>query len=89
MRFSESQQEDLLLLRHLYYGKRGVLCRERKDCLKRMPLGAALAADELNDRLSDVTAIAQELHDITAEEFQTELLFTSAYQRGVSTMISC
>ena len=89
MQFSEAQEEDLLLLRRLFYGKLGVLSRERKDCLKRMPFGAASTAAEVNGRLSEVIAIAQELHDITAEEFQTKLQFTSAYRRGVRDNLYC
>lgn len=83
LQFSEAQQEDLMLLRRLFYGKLGVLSRSRKDCLKRMPFGAATTAAEINGRLAEVAAIAQELHDITAEEFQTKLQFTSTYRRGI------
>ena len=84
MQLTEAQQEDLMLLRRLFYGKLGVLSRERKDCLKRMPFGAATTAHEINGRLTDVVCIAQELHEITAVERQTRLQFTSAFKRGVS-----
>lgn len=83
MQFTEAQQQDLMLLRRLFFGKLGVLARERRDCLKRMPYGAAATSHEMNIRLSEVVAIAQELHDITAAEYQTKLQFTSAYRRGV------
>ena len=82
MQFTEAQQQDLMLLRRLFYGKLGVLARERKECLKRMPFGAA-TGHEVNSRLAEVVTIAQELHGITAAEFQTKLQFTSAYRRGV------
>ncbi len=88
MQFTEAQQQDLMLLRRLFYGKLGVLARERKECLKRMPFGAATTAHEVNSRLAEVVTIAQELHDITAAEFQTKLQFTSAYRRGVRTLLS-
>ena len=84
MQFSEAQQEDILLLRRLFYGKLGVLARERKHCLKRMPYGAATTAHEVDGRMTEVCSIAQELHDITAVERQTRLQFTSAYRRGVT-----
>ncbi|DBA86532.1 hypothetical protein WJX79_003462 [Trebouxia sp. C0005] len=87
MQFTEAQQQDLMLLRRLFYGKLGVLARERKECLKRMPFGAATTAHEVNSRLAEVVTIAQELHDITAAEFQTKLEFTSAYRRGIYTLI--
>ena len=86
MQFSEAQQDDILLLRRLFYGKLGVLARERKDCLKRMPYGAATTAHEVDGRMAEVCSIAQELHDITAVERQTRLQFTSAYRRGVRTV---
>ena len=56
LQFSEAQQEDLMLLRRLFYGKLGVLSRSRKDCLKRMPFGAATTAAEINGRLAEVAA---------------------------------
>ncbi len=83
MQFTEAQQQDLMLLRRLFYGKLGVLARERKECLKRMPFGAAATGHEVNGRLAEVVTIAQELHDVTAAEYQTKLQFTSAYRRGV------
>ena len=88
MQFTEAQQQDLMLLRRLFYGKLGVLDRERKQCLKGMPFGAAATAHEVNSRLAEVVAIAQELHDITAAELQTKLQFTSAYRRGVRTLLA-
>ncbi len=88
MQFTEAQQQDLMLLRRLFYGKLGVLARERKECLKRMPFGAAATGHEVNGRLAEVVTIAQELHDITAAEFQTKLQFTSAYRRGVRTFLA-
>ena len=84
MQYTEAQQQDLMLLRRLFYGKLGVLARERKECLRRVPLGAAMTDHEVNSRLAEVVATAQELRDITAAEFQTKLQFTSAYRRGVS-----
>ena len=84
MQFTEAQQQDLMLLRRLFYGKLGVLARERKECLRRVPLGAAMTDHEVNGRLAEVLSTAQELRDITAAEFQTKLQFTSAYRRGVS-----
>ena len=84
MQYTEAQQQDLMLLRRLFYGKLGVLARERKECLRRVPLGAAMTDHEVNSRLAQVVATAQELRDITAAEFQTKLQFTSAYRRGVS-----
>lgn len=83
MQYTEAQQQDLMLLRRLFYGKLGVLARERRECLRRVPLGAAMTDHEVNSRLAEVVATAQELRDITAAEFQTKLQFTSAYQRGV------
>jgi len=88
MQFTEPQQQDLMLLRRLFYGKLGVLARESKECLKRMPFGAAATAHDVNSRLAEVVTIAQELHDITAAEFQTKLQFTSAYRRGVRTHLA-
>ena len=58
VQFSEAQQEDLMLLRRLFYGKLGVLSRSRKNCLKRMPFRAATTAAEINGRLAEVAAIA-------------------------------
>ncbi len=84
MQFTEAQQQDLMLLRRLFFGKLGVLARERRECLKRMPYGAAATAHDMNSRLAEIVTIAQELHEITAAEFQTKLQFTSAYRRGVS-----
>lgn len=84
MQFTQAQQQDLMLLRRLFYGKLGVLARERKQWLRRVPYGAAATAHDMNSRLADVVNVAQELHDITVAEFQTKLQFTSAYRRGVS-----
>ena len=89
MQFTEAQQQDVMLLRRLFYGKLGVLARERKECLKRMPYAAATTEHEVSDRLSEVVNIAQELVDITAAERQTRLQFTSAYCRGVRLCCAC
>ena len=84
MQYTEAQQQDLMLLRRLFYGKLGVLARERRESSRRVPLGAAMTDHEVNSRLAEVVATAQELRDITTAEFQTKLQFTSAYRRGVS-----
>ena len=84
MQYTEAQQQDLMLLRRLFYGKLGVLARERKESLRRVPLEAAMTDHEVNSRLAEVVATAQELRDITAAEFQAKLQFTSAYRRGVN-----
>ncbi|KAL0038491.1 hypothetical protein WJX77_008373 [Trebouxia sp. C0004] len=86
MQFTEAQQQDVLLLRRLFYGKLGVLARQRRDCLRRMPHAAAATEYEVSNRLSEVVDVAQELVDITAAERQTRLQFTSAYRRGVYTL---
>ncbi len=89
MQFTEAQQQDVMLLRRLFYGKLGVLARQRRDCLRRMPFGAAATEHEVSNRLSEVVNIAQELVDITAAERQTRLQFTSAYRRGVRLSCAC
>ena len=89
MQFTEAQQKDLMLLRRLFYGKLGVLARQRRDCLLRMPYAAAATEHEVSNRLSEVVTVAQELVDITAAERQTRLQFTSAYRRGVSNGLLC
>ena len=86
MQYTEAQQQDIMLLRRLFYGKLGVLARQRKQCLQRVPLEAAMTDNEVNSRLAEVVTTAQELRDITAAEFQTKLQFTSAYRRGVSSL---
>jgi len=89
MQFTEAQQQDLMLLRRLFYGKLGVLSRQRRDCLLRMPYAAAATEHEVSNRLSEVVTVAQELVDITAAERQTRLQFTSAYRRGVKLCCAC
>lgn len=86
MQYTEAQQQDLMLLRRLFYGKLGVLARQRKQCLHRVPLEAAMTDSDVNSRLAEVVTTAQELRDITAAEFQTKLQLTSAYRRGVSSL---
>ncbi len=79
-----------MLLRRLFYGKVGMLTRQRRDCLLRMPHAAAAAAEhEVSDGLSQVVSVAQELVGITAAETDQIAVHVGVSQRGKTLLCMC
>lgn len=88
LQYTEEQEQDLMHLRRLFYGKIGQLCRERRAILKQMgtghDLGAGVGLDDVSVRLSEVSNLAERLQANGADEYRTYMQFTSAFLRGVS-----
>ena len=88
LQYSAEQEQDLMHLRRLFYGKIGQLCRERIALLKQMgsdqELVVGIGLDDVSVRLSEVSDLAQRLQANGADEYRTYMQFTSAVLRGVS-----
>lgn len=87
LQYTEEQEQDLMHLRRLFYGKIGQLCRERRALLKQMgseqDVGANIGLENVSVRLSEVSDLAERLQANGADEYRTCMQFTSAFLRGV------
>ena len=79
---TESQVQDVLYLRQLFYHKLGQLARERQSLLRNM-MRHKMEMSHVSDKLSETTRWSDELRENGAEEYRAYLQFTSVYLRGV------
>ena len=91
LELTEAQQVDMMYLRMLFYARLGALSGQRKELLQQASHLAEVPAEDMDavqaaSRLAPTNALAQQLHDNSAAEFQTYMQLTSAYRRGVSPM---
>ena len=89
MDFSKSQQEDMLHLRRLFYGKLGQLSRARAAMMDLMPAELQHVTDLLSNNtiahdLADTTDWADQLCANGAEESRAHLYCAVALYGGVS-----
>ena len=83
MQFTDAQEEDLMLLRSLYYRRQGVLDRQSRNCLAEISNRTATTDDVAIGEMLDMGSQADKLRCIAEAQFYTALQFTSAYMRGV------
>ncbi len=89
MDFSKSQQEDMLHLRRLFYGKLGQLSRARAAIMDQLPAEAQHVTDLPSNKaiahdLADTTDWADQLCTNGAEESRAHLFCAVALYGGVS-----
>ncbi len=97
MDYSESQQQDMLHLRRLFYGRLGQLSRVRAAIMTRMP--AAVNHDAVPpfnldmksaaDKLTETKEWAEQLCANRAEESRAYLYCAVCLLRGVSLLAFC
>ena len=84
---TEAQHRDILRLRSLFYAKLGALARDRRALLVRVPSGAIESALHASSRLDEVVQTAQEIQDNSTQELRTYKQFSSAFCRGVTSVV--
>ena len=92
MNYSENQQQDILHLRRLFYGKLGQLSRARAAIMDQMPAAVqpspvppfSLDMKSTTNKLADTQEWADQLCANRAEESRAYLFCTICLSRGVS-----
>ena len=84
--YTDSQVQDLLHLRRLYYGKLGQLYRQRKELRSQVPLACMGEVDNIcaTDNYTLLSSLAEKLRVNAAEEYSVFLQHFCAIFRGVS-----
>lgn len=80
----DSQVQDLLYLRQLFYGKRGQLSRQRQGYLNHLLKLHQDSACTPLDQATNLNEPAENLRKNAAEEYRTVMQFCSAFYCGVS-----
>ena len=89
MSYSKEQIQDLLHLRRLFYGRQGVLDRQRRDLVGKLSSNEAMVMTDSppQSNYSVLTSISHELRANAAEEHCLRLQCCCACFRGVSGFI--
>ncbi len=82
MQHTDSQTQDWLHLRQLFYFKIGQLARERKALLINMTQ-CETDMDHDSDKLTQMTQWSDLLRENSAEEYRSYAMFGTAFLRGV------
>lgn len=82
MQHTDSQVQDWLHLRQLFYHKLGQLARERKTLLTNMTQNK-VDMSHVSDKLSQMTSWSLEMKENGAEEYRVYCMFATAFLRGV------
>ncbi len=91
MNYSEDQQQDMLHLRRLFYGKLGQLSRVRAAIMAHMPADVqstpvSPTVDSTSNQLADTSSWAEQLCANHAEEGRAHVYCGVGLHRGVSLM---
>lgn len=79
---TEAQQQDLMLLRCLFYGRMGQLLRERRSLLSKVQDSSG-GSYWNREPVQGAAEIAQQLRSNGIEEYRTYMQFASTFFRGV------
>ena len=82
MQHTDSQTQDWLHLRELFYFKIGQLARERKALLINMTQ-YQMDMGHVSDKLTQMTKWSDHLRENGAEEYRSYCMFATAFLRGV------
>ncbi|KAA6423908.1 MAG: hypothetical protein FRX49_05867 [Trebouxia sp. A1-2] len=91
MSYSKEQIQDLLHLRRLFYGRQGVLDRQRRDLVGKLSSNEAMVMTDSppQSNYSVLTSISHELRANAAEEHCLRLQCCCACFRGIHTSKQC
>ena len=83
LQHTDSQTQDWLHLRQLFYHKVGQLARERKALLANMTQNK-VEMSHVSDKLARMTSWAEQLRNNGKEEHRAYMQFQAAFFRGVN-----